>query len=202
MNVYDFDETIFTGDSEDRFFEFMFNKKGFAHYRISWNFWDKLFQKGIVEKTVSRQHQYAFLKKVKDIDKVLEEYWDSVEQYFKPWYFEVKQPDDIIASGSPEFLLVPALKRLGLKNLVGTEMDKHTGKITGHFAVGKYKPENFEKKFGFEVMDKFYSDAYSDHFLAEHAKEAYLIHDNDELTEWNEYFKQHPEKAKVGKRGW
>ena len=27
MNVYDFDETVFTGDVEERFFKFMFAKK-------------------------------------------------------------------------------------------------------------------------------------------------------------------------------
>ena len=29
MNVYDFDKTIFVGDTEDRFFDFMFKQKGF-----------------------------------------------------------------------------------------------------------------------------------------------------------------------------
>ena len=32
MKVYDFDETMFTGDSEDRFFDFIFHQKGFFWY--------------------------------------------------------------------------------------------------------------------------------------------------------------------------
>ncbi|MCR5484727.1 MAG: haloacid dehalogenase-like hydrolase [Clostridiales bacterium] len=194
MNVYDFDETIFTGDSEVRFFDFMFKKKGFRHFRLNFKFYDFLHNVNIISKTKSREHQYAFLKKVKDIDTTLEEYWDEVEKYMKPWYFEVKRDDDIIASGTPRFLLEPIMKRLGLKNLVATEMDKHTGKIDGYFAIGQYKIDNFKAQFGLDCIDKFYSDAYTDHFLADLAKEAYVLHgENDEISDWNEYFDQHPD---------
>lgn len=196
MNVYDFDETIFVGDSEDRFFEFMFSKKGFKHYKIPFHFYDTLFKLHIITKTKAREGQYKFLKDIKDLDATLEEYWDEVEKYLKPWYNNVKREDDIIASGTPRFLLVPILKRMGLKNLVATEMDPKTGKIDGGFAVGEFKPINFEKDFGLDCIDKFYSDAYSDHFLAEHAKEAYVLHDGEQITEWNEYFNAHPELKK------
>ena len=64
MNVYDFDETIFTGDSEDRFFTFMFAKKGFRHYKINFKFFDLLHKMHIITKTRSREHQYAFLTSI------------------------------------------------------------------------------------------------------------------------------------------
>ena len=196
MNVYDFDETLFTGDSEDRFFEFMFAKKGFRHYKINFKFFDLLNKMHLMKKTRSREHQYAFLKKIDNLDATLKEYWNEVEKYMKPWYNDVKRDDDIIASGTPRFLLVPIMKKLGLTNLVATEMDPHTGKIDGDFAVGELKIVNFKAQFPLECIDKFYSDAYSDHYLAEHAKEAYVVHDDDQITEWNEYFKAHPEKVK------
>ena len=196
MNVYDFDETIFTGDSEDRFFTFMFAKKGFRHYKINFKFFDLLHKMHIITKTRSREHQYAFLKKIDDLDATLNAYWDEVGKYMKPWYNDVKRDDDIIASGTPRFLLGPIMKKLGLTNLVATEMDPHTSKIDGDFAVGEFKIVNFKSQFGLDCIDKFYSDAYSDHYLAEHAKEAYVVHDDDQITEWNEYFKAHPEKMK------
>lgn len=196
MNVYDFDETLFTGDSEDRFFEFMFAKKGFRHYKINFKFFDLLNKMHLMKKTRSREHQYAFLKKIDNLDATLKEYWNEVEKYMKPWYADVKRDDDIIASGTPRFLLEPIMKKLGLTNLVATEMDPRTGKIDGDFAVGEFKIVNFKAQFPLDCIDKFYSDAYSDHYLAEHAKEAYVVHDDDQITEWNEYFKAHPEKVK------
>lgn len=196
MNVYDFDKTIFVGDSEDRFFEFMFKKKGFRHYKVSFKIYDMMHKMHIVTKTRSRELQYQFLAKIEDLDATLEEYWAEVEQYMMPWYNDVKQDDDVIASGTPRFLLEPIMKKLGLTGLVATEMDPKTGKIDGDFAIGEFKVVNFKNQLGLDCIDKFYSDAYSDHFLAEHAKEAYVVHDDCQITEWNEYFKAHPDLMK------
>ena len=107
-----------------------------------------------------------------------------------------KDSEDIVASGTPAFLMEPVMKRLGLKHLVATDMDRHTGKINGMFAIGPYKIDNFKKFFDIDVIDEFYSDAYSDHYLADVAKKAYVIHDNDQCTEWKTYFAAHPEKVK------
>ena len=114
MNVYDFDETIFTGDTEDRFFKFVFAKKGFRHYKIKWEFYDKLNKLGIITKTKMREGQYKFLKDIDDLDKVLEDYWAEIEQYMKPWYYDAKREDDVIASGTPRFILEPICKKLGI----------------------------------------------------------------------------------------
>lgn len=197
MNVYDFDETIFEGDSEDRFFSYISKIKGFRFYRIRYVVLEQISKKWkLMSRTKARQIQYSFLNKIPDIDAFMEEYWIYAQQFMKPWYFEVKQPDDIIASGSPSFLIEPIVKRLGIGGLVATRMDKHTGKITGEFAVDKYKLQYFEEKFDSSKIDKFYSDAYSDHFLAEKAKEAYFIHgkNHDQFTEWNKYFETHKKK--------
>ena len=197
MNVYDFDETIFTGDTEDRFFEFMFKKKGFRHYKISWHFYNALWKMKIITKTRSREGQYKFLKDIDDLDKVVADYWDEIEKYMKPWYNDYKRPDDVIASGTPRFILEPIVEKLGIGGLVATEMDTKTGKIDGDFAIGEFKVVNFRNQYGLDCIDEFYSDAYSDHFLAAYAKEAYIVHgENDERTEWNEYFKAHPELVK------
>lgn len=197
MNVYDFDETLFTGDTEDRFFEFMFKKKGFRHYKINFKFYDTLYKMHIITKTKSREGQYRFLKDITDLDATLKEYWSEIEQYMKPWYNDVKRDDDVIASGTPGFLLEPIMKKLGLTGLVATKMDPKTGKIDGDFAVGEFKIVNFGEKYPLDSIDKFYSDAYSDHYLADIAKEAYVIHDDDQCTEWNAYFKAHPKKMKT-----
>lgn len=197
MNVYDFDETIFTGDTEDRFFSFMFAKKGFRHYKISWHFYNLLWKMHIITKTRSREGQYIFLKDIKDLDKTVAEYWNEIEKYMKPWYNDYKCPDDVIASGTPRFILEPIVEKLGIGGLVATEMDPKTGKIDGDFAIGEFKLVNFKKQYGLDCIDKFYSDAYSDHYLAQYAKESYIVHgENDERTEWNEYFKAHPELMK------
>ena len=61
------------------------------------------------------------------------------------------------------------------------------------FAIDKYKLVNFLKDWPEDAIDKFYSDAYTDHYLADIAKEAYVIHDGEQFTEWKEYCRLHPE---------
>ncbi len=197
MNVYDFDETIFTGDVEERFFDFMFKKKGFRHYKIKFTFYKALNRMHLITKTVMREHQYSFLKDVEDIDATVKEYWDEMEKYMKPWYLAVKKPDDVIASGTPRFLLEPIMKKLGLTGLVATEMDPKTGKIDGDFAVGEFKVVNFKNQYSLDEIDNFYSDAYSDYYLAKYAKQAFIVHgDDDRLTPWDLFFQANPQLKK------
>lgn len=195
MNVYDFDETVFTGDSEDYFFAYIFKKPGFFWDHVRWSWCDLLFHLKLISKTTAREGQYAFLRKLDDLDAVLKDYWDRHEQYMKPWYLKAMKPDDVIASATPRFLMEPIMERLGLTGLVATEMDPRTGKIDGKFAAGTYKVDAFRAQFDLGEIDEFYSDAYSDHFLAEYAKSAYVVHPpDDSITEWNEYFSTHRKK--------
>ena len=56
---------------------------------------------------------------------------------------------------------------------------------------------NFQNQYSLDSIDKFYSDAYSDHYLAEHAKEAYIVYgEDDRIAEWNMYFAANPKLKK------
>lgn len=194
MNVYDFDKTVFVGDTEERFFEYVFQRKGFLYDRLKYYFLEWLYNRKLIARTPCREHQYRFLRKIEDIDSLLEAYWDENEKYMMHWYMEVKRPDDVIATGTPAFLMLPILKRLGLTELSATDMDKKTGIINGEFAIGSHKVTAFCKKYKLEEIENFYSDAYSDRFLAEYAQKAYLVTGDGEMTEWNEYYSNHPRK--------
>lgn len=194
MNVYDFDETIFTGDSEDYFFAYLFKKPGFFWDQVRYRWYELLFKCKLVSKTKAREAEYSLLRKIDDLDGLLADYWDQHERHMKSWYAAVKRPDDVIASATPRFLMEPIVARLGLTRLVATEMDPRTGKIHGEFAAGPYKVDQFRKQFSLDEIDEFYSDTYSDHFLAEYAKRAYVVHGDGERTEWNAYFATHKKK--------
>lgn len=203
MNVYDFDKTIFDGDTEDRFFEFLFEKTGWVVDKWIYKICEFMFRHNLIDKTPCRETQYSVLRKIDNLDELLEEYWDSHEKFLMKWYINgAKDPTDVIATGSPRFLMEPIAKRLGVAGLVATEMDRKTGKITeGKFAIQQYKLENFLKQYKPEDVDKFYSDAFTDHYMAEIAKEAYAVHDGEQITEWNTYFAKEiaKEQAKAAK---
>ena len=88
----------------------------------------------------------------------------------------------------------PIMRRLGLKNLVATEMDPATGRINGSFASGINKVEVYRTLFSLDEIDAFYSDSYVDNPLAVYAKQAYVIYGNDEFEDWDTYFATHEKK--------
>ena len=197
MNVYDFDKTVFDGDSEDYFFAWIYRdgKLPWNHFVYIVSEW--LCAHKIISKTLARTMMYRVLKKFDDIDGLLEAYWDEHEKYMLPWYAEVQREDDVIATGTPRFLMEPMMRRLHIKYLVATEMDKHTGAIDGLFLGADLKVPAFYRLFPDGKIDRFYSDTWSDHFLADIAKEAYVLHDGYQISEWNSYFDQHPEKKVI-----
>ena len=196
MNVYDFDNTIFNGDTEDRFFDYIFeHRKDLWVYKLNHDFWEHFYKcRWFEDKTWIRELQYLVLRKLDNVDEMIDGYCEESFQYIQDWYLEVKRPDDVIATGSPEFLVAPILKKLGVTGLVATNQDKYTGKITGHFANYGFKVSEFQKKYNLDDIDEFYSDAWSDHYIAKYAKKAYLVHNGGQRTEWNEYFSTHPKK--------
>ncbi len=197
MNVYDFDETVFKGDTEVYFFNYMFRRIGAFPWKLNYRFYEWISNHKMMRKTKAREKCYRILRAVDDIDAVLEDFWDEHEKYLLDWYLKAKRPDDVIASGTPAFLMIPIVKRLGLTELIATDMDKHTGKVNGNYVVLQEKVTEFRKKFPGQTIDNFYSDSWTDHFLAEIAVHAYAMDEKYEPQDWDAYFDAHPEKKKV-----
>ena len=170
MNAYDFDNTVFYGDSTAKFYIFELKRHpkiilktpslfgAFAKYYI--------FRKG--SKTDFKQTMYRFI----NIDNI------------KPFYLEQKKTDDVIISASPEFLLSPVCKKLGLKYLIASRVDKNTGKYNGINCHGKEKVRRYYEEFGETDVEEFYSDSYSDTPMAEIAIKAFMVK-KDEISPWD-----------------
>jgi hypothetical protein len=198
MNVYDFDGTIYVGDTELSFFELIFEKMGTFPWKFNYKLNEWLAAKRIIRKTKAREREYCFLKRIKNLDELMEEYWKRNEKNVLDWYFKVRRPDDVIASGTPAFILEPYIKKLGLEGrLVATDMDPKTGKVKGRFCVMDEKLEAFKRQFPGEKIENFYSDSWNDRFLAEYAEHSFAIDKDYQQHDWEEYFDQHPEKQIV-----
>ncbi|MBE7037387.1 MAG: phosphoserine phosphatase [Ruminococcaceae bacterium] len=189
MNVYDFDETIYNGDStRDFYFYTLKNKKSILKYIPKQGFYFVLFALGIITKTKFKEKFYSFFKSIKNIDDFLEEFWNEHEKNIKEWYIKNQKEDDIIISASPYFLLLPICKRLKINHLLASNVDKFTGKYDGENCWGEEKVKRLDKYTSDYSIDEFYSDSYSDSPLANLAKKAYIVKGN-ELYDWNEYKK-------------
>ena len=116
MNVYDFDQTIYHGDSTVDFYLYCVRHRPLMIY--SWPGTAAafvLYQAKIINKTQFKRQMYQFLRAVGDTEQLVEKFWDSHINKIKSWYTQdTQREDDVIISASPEFLLRPACRRLGI----------------------------------------------------------------------------------------
>lgn len=175
MNVYDFDGTIYDGDSTVDFFLFALKRQPSLLRFVpkqAWGF--LLYGTKRIDKTKLKEYFFSFLPAI-DAGELTEAFWDRNEGKILDWYLMQQKPDDIIISASPAFLLQPICGRLGIKCLIASEVDPKTGAFTGENCRGPEKVRRLEAEFHVTHIDSFYSDSQSDLPLAQIANKAFLV---------------------------
>lgn len=185
MNAYDFDETVYYGDSEFHFIEYIFAKyPSMKKYARRYKFYRFLQKKlKLISRDAARVKIFAFLKVLDNVDKELAEFWAIHEKNLKKWYLDVKTTGDVIVSATPGFILEPIAEKLGVK-LIATRMDKKTGELSGTYNYGDEKVRRFKEIYGDVRPEKFYSDSYSDEPMAKLAAEAFMVN-GDDIEPWD-----------------
>ncbi len=184
MNVYDFDKTIYDGDSTMDFITWCVKKKPLLIAKLVSGvpaFGAYLFKQ--CDKTQFKEKFYSFLSGLSDASLWADAFWELHQENIKDWYLDQQQEDDVIISASPEFLLRPICQRLGIRHLLASRVDKDTGMYLGENCHGEEKVRRFRKAFGDAEIDAFYSDSLSDAPMANLSKTAYLV-DGDLLIPW------------------
>lgn len=176
MNVFDFDGTIYDGDSTRDFFAFCLKK-----YPRTWLSLPRTgvcavgFLLHLLPKTGFKQNFYRFLRGVPDIEQAVEQFWREHMGNIQAWYLEVREQGDLVISASPEFLLETPCKQLGILPPIASKVDAKTGIYTGVNCHGKEKVRRFREQFGQASVENFYSDSKSDSPMAELAVRAFFI---------------------------
>lgn len=175
MNVYDFDGTIYRGDSTVDFYLFALKKKpGLLRYLPKQMWGAILYVMKRIGKTEFKEYFYSFLSGM-DGEKLLDDFWKQNRDKIGRWYLDRQQPDDMIISASPEFLLKPICESLGIRCLIASKVDIRSGKYTGRNCRGKEKVLRLAQEYHISHIDQFYSDSNSDLPLAQMADHAYLV---------------------------
>lgn len=187
MNVYDFDDTIYQGDSTFDFIKECMKQPRCLVSMVVRSCSVIPFALHLWDKTKFKSYFFGFIRYINDIDHFLDAFVTKNYHKIKPWYIQQKKYDDVIISASPYFLIVGFCKKLGLTHIYGTDMDKTNGQIKGINCKDEAKVTLFRHEFGNEVIDEFYSDSKTDSPLARIATKAYLVKDNQRLDwplEW------------------
>lgn len=195
MNVYDFDKTIYDGDSTLDFYVYCLKKYPMtACYLPSQIGSALLYGLGVHSKVRFKETFYSFLCSLQNVDDVIDEFWASHEGKIKDWYLKQRHNSDLIISASPEFLLKPLGERLG-GTILASKVNKTTGLYEGENCYGPDKVERLNREVKNWVIEEFYSDSLSDAPLALLAERSFLV-DGDELIPWQDYHPAGFQKAK------
>ena len=176
MNLYDFDGTVYRGDSTVDFYKFALKKHPLLiRYLPGQGLGFLLHGLKRIDRTELKEYFFSFLKGV-SAEELVPEFWTSHRDRIFPWYLEQKRSDDLIISASPEFLLRPICEELGAE-LLASRVDPRTGRFDGPNCKGEEKVRRLRERYGAAHIQKFYSDSRSDTPLALLAEEAYLVTD-------------------------
>ncbi len=183
MNVYDFDNTIYKGESPFQFFFYYLKRtpylikyipmviKALTKYKAG---------KITVEQALTEYAPFVedYLRSIPDIRADAKDFWDRHEKNIKPFYKLQQKDDDVIVTASPEITMAEICSRLGIKHCVGTVIDENTWRIT-RLCMRSKKVPAFLEKFPDAHIDEFYTDSpKNDAPLVELADRAFVVKGN------------------------
>ena len=176
MNVYDFDNTIYNGDSSIDFFLYCMSKKKkmfllfpkivvyFVGYKLK-----------LINKNRFKEVFFSFLKYFDNIDEIVELFWKKNIDKITAWYQTQHKKTDVIISASPDFLLIPLEKKLDISRVISTKVDKKNGKFISDNCYGDNKIIFFKNYYGIDSINDFYTDSLSDLPMLKVAKHGFIV---------------------------
>ena len=177
MNIYDFDNTIFDGDSSCKFILYSIKKHPILLIESILKALKETIKKMFGKSDFGnvKGELFSFVKKIDNFDDYVNNFILKYSKNIKRFYLEGQKEDDVIISASFDFIVVPFCKSIGIKNIIATKYDVKKGKIIGKNCKGREKIVRFREIYKKEVVSEAYSDSLSDIPMFEIAKKAYLV---------------------------
>lgn len=179
MNIYDFDNTIYNGDTNKDILLYSFKKHPFKVIKAL-NKTKKLerdYKRGLITFEMVKEAMLSFLFEIDDLNGYIEKFVSSHMKNIKPWYLSRKTDYDIVISASYELWIIPFCKKLGIKYVLATKTDKD-GHIIGKNCKGEEKVKRLASTIPNAQIITSYSDSESDLPILNIAKTAYVVEGN------------------------
>ncbi len=180
MRVFDFDNTIYDGESGFDIFMYYLKKepKAIAKYIPKFGEGFVRYKMGKVQLDEVKSEYGYILKECceqfDDIEQSIVDFWDIHERKIKSFYSKIQQDDDVIVSACPEVMLSEICRRIGIQHFIGTEVDLKTGTI-GRLCYREAKIAAFREQYGEQEIDEFYTDSMNDRAMMDISRDVYYV---------------------------
>ena len=179
MNVYDFDNTIYRGESGVDLFLYYFKKDPSLIKSLPWAIECitkykrcQMTMEQVLDKFADKVVSYG--APIENFEDDVVDFWDKNCFKIKSFYLRQRRDDDIIISACPDIIIGEICRRLNIKNYIATETEPGTKKLI-RFCYRDNKVAAFREKYPDAVIDNLYTDSYNDQPLIDIAKNAYLV---------------------------
>lgn len=179
MNIYDFDKTIYDGDSPIDFYKFCVKKNKLLilnSFKVLFYYFLYIFK--MKNKNEVKEVFFSFLRKINNPEEVVNNFFEKYKYKIKEFYLLKNHSKDIIISASPEFLLKSFASYLKVKDLIASDVDIYTGKFKRDNCKGENKVKYLKEKYPKIIINEVYSDSLSDLPLMNISKNAYIVKGN------------------------
>lgn len=189
MNIYDFDDTIYNGDTNRDILMYGFKKHPFLVLKAlkKAKKLQKDYKRGVIEFERVKEAMLSFIFEIKNYPKFINDFVDSHMKNIKPWYLNRRTQNDIIISASYELWIMQFCKRLGIRYVIATKTDSE-GKIIGKNCKGAEKLKRLASVIPNAVIVSAYSDSSCDIPILEAARTAYVV-EGDKLITYTKGYK-------------
>lgn len=179
MNIYDFDNTIYKGDTNKDILLYSFKKHPFKVIKAlkKTKKLERDYKRGLITFERVKEAMLSFLFEIDDLDGYIEKFVSSHMKNIKPWYLSRKNDYDIVISASYELWIIPFCKKLGIRYVLATKTDKE-GHIIGKNCKGEEKVKRLASTIPNAQIVTSYSDSESDLPILNLAKTAYVVEGN------------------------
>lgn len=175
MNVFDFDGTLYRGDSTVDFWRYACIRYprclcALPQQTIATFF----FVTKRINKSAFKEQFYSFLRYLPNTAQTVKDFWKVKQSNLRADVLSRASKNDLVISASPTFLLEEICSQYGWK-LIASKVDSETGTLLSPNCYGEEKVSRIRAT-GFEgYFDQGYTDSLSDKPLMRLAQKPFLV---------------------------
>ena len=189
MNIYDFDDTIYDGDTfiEITLFYLKYHPLVTIKSIVKSIPYYFKYKNGRVSFEKLKETFLSFIFKIKNKEDFIEKFINKNIHKIKPWYLEQQKEDDVIISASLTLWIKPFCNKIGINNVIATDTDEN-GKIIGKSCKREEKVRKLKEQFPNIKVNNAYSDSESDIPMLMISKNPYIVEGN-KILKYTENYK-------------